>query len=334
MSHATPTATRENLDGPGRPAEEWLGRLLRTPELGLVTASALAVLIFSLINSAFLSHANLESILRTIAFIGIIAVGQAILLVSGEFDLSVGSVAGFSAVFAAWLMTQAGWSVALALVAALLAGAAIGMINGLLTVRVGLPAFVVTLGMLLVAKGGGYVLSNGRQIYPIPDGVHSLASSLLGLPISVWILLVATVVGDIVLRRSGYGRRVYATGGNALAARLSGISTARVKLAAFVLTSTLSALAGILLMAQVKAGDPQIGTGWELSVIAAVVVGGVSLFGGVGTVAGALLGVLFLQIVSTGLVIVKVDATLQPVVSGAIMIVALAIDSWRRKRTA
>jgi len=241
-------------------------------------------------------------------------------------------VAGFSAVFCAWLMAHHGWSVPLALAAAVAGGAAIGMVNGLLTVRVGLPAFVVTLGMLFIARGGGYVLGGGREIYPLPDGVRRLASSPLGLPVSVWILLAVTIVGDLVLRRSGFGRRLYATGGNATAARLSGISTARVKLAAFVLTGMLSALAGLLLMAQVNAGDPQIGAGWELSVIAAVVVGGVSLYGGIGTVAGALLGVLFLQIVSTGLVIAKVDASLQPVASGVVMIAALALDVLRRRR--
>ncbi len=176
------------------------------------------------------------------------------------------------------------------------------------------------------------MLSDGKQVYPLPEGVSKLSSQLLGLPVSVWIFVALGLIAELVVRRSGFGRRLYATGGNAEASLLAGIRTDGIKIAAFMATGALAALSGVLVMSQLNAGDPQIGTGWELSVIAAVVVGGVSLRGGVGTVAGALLGVLFLQVISSGLVVSGVEATLQPVAVGVVMIAALALDQLRQRR--
>lgn len=282
------------------------------------------VVVFASLNAGFLSGPNLSTIIRTAAFTGIIAVGMTMLLVTGEFDLSVGSTAGLGAV-SAGLVMQSTQSVVVGVLAGLFVGILVGVVNGVLTVYVGIPAFIVTLGTLFAARGLTYVLSEGRQVYPLPEGVEFLSSSVLGVPVSIWVLIIVVIAGDWMLRRSGYGRRAYAVGGNARAATLSGISPATVKLVAFVITGFLSSLAGILIMSLLNSGDPQIGRGLEFAVIAAVVVGGVGLFGGVGTVIGGLLGVLFIQVVGTGLVVAGVDSSLQPAVLGAVMIAALSM---------
>jgi ribose transport system permease protein len=311
---------------------ETTGLLLRRPELGLILVLALSTVIFTSINSAFISGPNVESNLQTASFIGLVAIGETFLIISGQFDLSVGSVAAFAAVAAAVLMAHHGVPVPLAILIAVLLGALAGLINGLLVVKAGLPALIITLGMLFAARGGTYVLGGGTQVYPLPSAATWFSHKYAGLPASVWIVFVLAVGADIVLRRSQYGRRVYATGGNARAAALAGIRVDRVQIAAFVLTGALSALAGVFAMAQLQSGDPQIGTGWELSVIAAVVVGGVSLRGGVGAVAVAVVGVVFLQAIQSGLVVSGVAAALQPVAVGLVMILALAVDRIRSPR--
>ena len=306
---------------------------LRAPELGLAAITVGAVAILSWMSPTFLTSATGRSILVALAAIGIIAVGQAYLLVAGEFDLSVGSVAALSAIVAAKLMTSS-ISLPLALAAGVGVGAAVGLLNGVLTVKVGLPAFIVTLGMLFVARGAALVIPDGGQpIYPLPEAITEFGEgSLVGLPWIVWILFALVILADLVLRYSAYGRRLYATGGNVKTAALAGINTDRVKMSSFVVVGALSSVAGLLVMSRLGRGQPTIGVGWELQVIAAVVVGGLSLFGGIGTILGAFLGVLILQIVTTGLVFVGVDASLQPVAVGIVMIVAVSLDHWRLRR--
>jgi ribose transport system permease protein len=285
---------------------------------------------FASLNSGFYSGSNLSTIAQTAAYTGIIGVGMTFVLVTGEIDLSVGSMAGLGAISAATVMQQTG-SVALGVVAGILTGAIIGAINGVLVVFVGLPSFIVTLGMLFAARGLAYAFSGAKQVYPLPAGVSELSASFFGIPVSVLILVITVVIGDWVLRRSGYGRRVYAIGGNSRAAILGGIRPTVVRLIAFIFTAVLASIAGILQMSLLKSGDPQIGTGLEFSVIAAVVVGGVGLTGGRGTVLGGVLGVVFVQVVSTGLVVSGMDSSLQPAVLGVIMIAALSLKRFIRQ---
>jgi ribose transport system permease protein len=270
--------------------------------------------------------------LRAVAFIGIIAVAQTWLIVVGEIDLSVGSVAGLSAVVAAWLMKNAGWPMELGLVAGLVTGAVAGLCNGLIAVRLGIPAFIATLGMLYIARGLNYLLCKGYPIYPLPERLSAFGKAE---PFGVswaFVILVGTVVlGDFCLRKTVFGRQVLATGGNAEVARIAGINTQAVKIICYVQTGMLAALAGMLLMAQLNVGQPEIGNGWELDVIASVVIGGVSLFGGVGTVAGTFLGLLIMQVVRSGLVVSGVNTHWQTVAVGVIMIGAVGLDLLRRR---
>jgi ribose transport system permease protein len=307
--------------------------LLTGGEAGVFIALLVLVSVFSLLNQGFYSSVNVRAMLDAVSFIGIIGVGQTILLVSGEFDLSVGSVAGLCSVIAGWLMTSGHAPVVLAVVGGAAAGALIGLINGTVVVKFGIPAFIATLGMLFVGQGLTQVITNGYPIYPLPDVVSNFgqATGPFGIGWAFFILLVLLIVADQAMRRTTIGRNAYATGGNKEVARLVGINTNLYKIACFMLVSTLAAIAGMLVMGSLASATTDIGTGWELTVIAGVVVGGVSLFGGVGSVLGGALGMLLLQVVQSGLVVVGVSANWQQVSVGAIMVLAVGLDVFRRK---
>jgi ribose transport system permease protein len=307
--------------------------LISGGEAGVCIALAALVVIFYLLNHGFLSEVNIRAMLDAVAYVGIIGVGQTVLLVAGEFDLSVGSVAGLCAVIAGWLMTTGHAPVPLAVLGGLAAGAMLGLINSIVVVRFGIPAFIATLGMLFVAQGLTQVITNGYPIYPLPDVVGNFgqATSLFGIGWAFVILLVLLVVGDLAMRRTTLGRNIYATGGNKEVARLVGINTNRYKMVCFMLVGMLAATAGMLVMGSLASATTSIGQGWELTVIAGVVVGGVSLFGGVGTILGGAMGMLLLQVVQSGLVVVGVSANWQQVSVGVIMVLAVGLDVVRRK---
>jgi ribose transport system permease protein len=270
--------------------------------------------------------------LRATSFVGVVAIGMTLLMVSGEIDLSVGSVAGLCAIICAWLMTKTGWPVSVSIFAGVLTGGLVGLVNGWLTVVIGLPAFITTLGMMYIARGLNYLICAGYPIYPLPDSVKKFgAADTLGTSWSFVIFLVLVILVDCGLRWTTLGRMIYATGGNQEVARLAGINTVRVKVGCFVATGMLAGLGGILLMSRIAVGQPEIGTGWELEVIASVVIGGVSLFGGMGTVAGTLLGLTIMQVIRNGLVSTSVNTHWQTVAVGFIMILAVGVDLLRRR---
>jgi ribose/xylose/arabinose/galactoside ABC-type transport system permease subunit len=308
-------------------------RLIAVGEVGVIAALLILVAFFYLIQPAFLSERNVRAILQVVSFVGIIAIGQTMLLVCGEFDLSVGSVAGLSAVVSAKLMTALGLPVPIAVLGGLATGAFIGLINGLVVVRFRIPAFIQTLGMLFIGQGLIQVVTNGAPVYPLPASVSDIGMQTLifGLGWSFVFFVVAAVIADFVLRRTVLGRNMYATGGNPEVARLVGIDTDLYKIGAFIAIGLLAAIAGIFVMADLASGTTSIGSGWELTVIAGVVVGGVSLFGGAGTMAGGIVGVLLLQVVSSGLVVIGVSSNWQQIAVGVIMVLAVGLDVARRR---
>jgi len=321
---------------PGRDVTTVRDRLIRVlalGEVGVVAALVIAAGFFWLLEPAFLSARNVRAILSVVSFVGIIAIGQTVLLVGGEFDLSVGSVAGLSAVASARLMATLGWPVPLAVLAGMALGGGVGLINGLAVVRLHIPAFIQTLGMLFIGQGLIQVVTNGYPVYPLPDVVGAIgeATLLFGLGWSFAFFIVAALIGDFVLRRTVLGRNMYATGGSREVARLVGINTDFYKNGAFMLVGALAAIAGMFVMADLASGTTSIGSGWELTVIAGVVVGGVSLFGGAGTMAGGLTGMLLLQVVQSGLVVVGVSANWQQIAVGVIMVAAVGLDILRRR---
>ncbi len=309
-----------------------LFRLLAVPELGVVAALIISIGVFQTLNPVFLSGDVVGSVIQAVTFVSIIAVGQAFLLIGGNFDLSVGAVAGLTAVSSGKLMTSVGLPVWLAVIAGLFLGALLGAINGFMVTRANVPAFIQTLGMLFVAQGLIQVVSLGYPVYPLPEVVTTIGESsfffTLGWNAAIWI--VVSIVGDFVIRRTAIGRNLYVIGGNSEVAKIVGINVAKYQFWCFVLAGTLSALAGMLVMASLSAGAPSIGSGWELTVIAGTVVGGVSLFGGVGTIAGAILGVLLIQCVQSGLITSGLSPNYQLIAVGTILVLAVFLDVWRR----
>jgi ribose transport system permease protein len=307
--------------------------MLAISEVGVLCALVVAVALFFALEPAFLSDRNVRAILSIVSFVGIIAIGQIILLICGEFDLSVGSVAGLAAVVGAKLMTALALPVPVAILGGVLVGALIGFVNGLVVVRLHVPAFIQTLGMLFIGQGLIQVVTLGYPVYPLPAviGATGQAHILFGLGWSFVFFAALALAADFTLRRTTLGRNCYAVGGNAEVARLVGIETAHYKIGAFMLVGALAAIAGMFVMADLASGTTSIGSGWELTVIAGVVVGGVSLFGGTGTVAGGLIGMLLLQVVQSGLVISGVSANWQQIAVGVIMVAAVGLDVLRRR---
>ncbi len=291
-----------------------LRKLWSVPELGVLVPLVICTVLFYCTSHSFLGHNSVASMLRAMAFVGIIAVGQTWLMIVGEIDLSVGSVAGLCAVASSWLMKYAAWPVEAGLAAGILLGCIAGLINGIVAVRFGIPAFIATLGMLYIARGFNYLLCKGYPIYPIPDSLKAFGrAEPLNLSWAFVIFMAAVMIGDFCLRKTVFGRMVYATGGNKEVARIAGINTDWVKLGCYMLTGALAGVGGMLLMSQLNVGQPEIGVGWELDVIAAVVIGGVSLFGGIGTVTGTFLGLMIMQVVRSGLVVTGVNTHWQTV---------------------
>jgi ribose transport system permease protein len=319
---ASPLATGRHL----------LRRLFAIPEVGVLIPLFVLIVLFYAINPTMLAPKNVANMLRALSFVGVIALAQTFLMISGEFDLSVGSVAGLCAIVSSYLMVNKHWAVAPAILAGLLTGAVTGLINSFVILKMGVPAFIATLGMLYMARGINYLICKGYSIYPLPEVLNNFGvAQPLGISWSFFLFIFLALIFDQVLRRTVHGRRLYAVGGNREVANLAGINVNLIKASGFVLVGVMAALAGMLLMSRIVTGQPTIGLGWELNVIAAVVIGGVSLWGGSGSITGAVIGLLIMQVVNTGLIIVNVDPYWQTVAIGAIMILAVFIDLVRRK---
>jgi ribose transport system permease protein len=288
----------------------------------------LAVFIFfsvTLYDSGFLSFANLFNIVQQTAIIAVMAVAMAFVISAAEIDLSVGSAAGLASVTSALAVSEYGLPAGIA--AGLLTGVIVGGINGLLVAAIGIPSFLVTLGMLGIAHGSAMWVTASAPV-PIVDNTFNniFGSGQIGpVPSLLLWVLIALVVGHIVLRKTPYGRRVLATGGNEVAARFSGVNTRRIKFYVLLVSGTVAGLAGMLYAGRLHSGRFQWGEGDELSVIAAVILGGTSLFGGYGTVIGSVLGALLVGLINNGLTLMGLEFSQQQIVRGAIIILAVAL---------
>ena len=293
-------------------------------------AAIFVIFSVTLHDRGFLDPNNLLNIVRQTAVIAVMAVAMTFVLSAGEIDLSVGAVAGLASVTTAIAMESYG--VAPGILAGLATGAAVGLFNGWLTTRVGIPSFLTTLAMLGMATGVAMWISDTASI-PIlePFYISVFGGGDIG-PVPsllIWMLVFATV-GHLMLRRTTFGRRVLATGGNETAARYSGIDTASIKLRVLLMSSTVAAIAGMLYAGRLQSGRFQLGQGDELSVIAAAVLGGTSLFGGMGTVIGSIIGALMIGLINNGLLLMGLEFSQQLIARGAIIILAVALGQSRR----
>lgn len=304
------------------------GRLRAFDWRGNVTYVAFAAIFvifaITLADRGFLTPNNLLNIIRQTATISVMAVAMTFVLSAGHIDLSIGSVVGLSSVATA--LGIASFGLAGGVAAGLLVGMVVGMVNGWLTTRVGIPSFLVTLAMLGIAKGSAMWISDTAAI-PILDDAYKYVfgqGNLGPIPVLLLWTLAAAVIGHIVLKRSPFGRTVLATGGNETAARYSGIDTKAITGRVLLISSMAAAVAGMLYAGRFSSGSDQFGVGDELSVIAAAVLGGTSLFGGVGTVVGSIVGALMIGLINNGLLLFGLEFHQQLIVQGAIIILAVA----------
>lgn len=334
---ATTPAPRRNIDIGGVLLE---GRAF--------IALVVLIVIFSLLSDSFLTVPNLITMTRHVALNAILAIGMLFVILKGGIDLSIGSTIGLSGVVAGVLLQglridsldvvlyPAVWVV---VICSLLVGTLVGLINGLLITRFGVAPFIATLGMLYVARGAALLISNGStypQLAGNPDfgntGFNLVGGArLLGIPMAIWIMVAFAIIAVFVLRKTPFGRWVYATGGNERAADLSGVPVRRVKLSVYLISGFCAAVAGLIISSELTAAAPQTGETFELNAIAAVVIGGAALTGGRGNVRGTLLGAFVIGFLSDGLVIVGVSTFWQITIKGVVIVLAVVLDQAQQK---
>ena len=304
-------------------------------DFGLLLVIVVICVAMSQASPVFLTSTNIINVLYQSTIIAVVAIGETFVILGRGIDLSVGSTLALSSVLSVGLWLNQGLPVWLAIVAALGSGVGVGLVNGFLVTKVKLSALIATLGTLSAVEGFSFVYSGGLNIAPVPHVLYSVGNAMiLGVPVFIPFVAVMAVISHIVLTRSRLGRSVIAVGGNETAARLSGIRADRVIVTTFVIAGLCAAVGGLMTTARLASGSADAGSGMELTVIAAVVIGGTSLFGGEGSIAGTVLGVLLLALVQNAVNLLQVPANWDEIASGGIIVVAAGIDVYRRRYVA
>jgi len=298
---------------------------------GIIAALGLIIVIASLSSPYFLTAYNLKAVIRSLAFVSIVAIGQGCMLLLGEIDLSVGSVAGLCGVIGGILMVNIGINPYLSLFLCLLLGAILGLLNGLITVNLKLSSLIVTIGTAGIYKGINLVISKGRAITDIPKEIYFLGQGyLFNIPMPFVIMLIVLVLIVFLTKYTPFGRYMYAVGNSKEASWILGIRVNFIRISTFMITGLLAALAGMIMVARLGSSQPAIGELWVLNSIAAAVIGGVALTGGVGNPAGALIGAVMIGVIENIIVLYGVSVYWQTAVSGVIIVGAVALDSISR----
>lgn len=294
---------------------------------GLFIVFIFICIVFASLSPIFLRPSNLINVMRQVSVIGTAAVGMAILMISGGIDLSIGSHLAFAGLVVAIMMNQFGLPIPLSIVITLIVSILIGFVNSFLVTKIKIPPLIATLGMMSALRGLGYVITRGYPIYDFPTSFMMIGKGYIGpIPIPVIIMLTVFIAGFVLLTKTPLGRYFYSLGGNEEATRLSGIDLTKVRLIAYSICAALTGLAGLILLARINSAQPSVGAGFELDVITAVVLGGVSISGGEGKMPNVLLGVLIIGIISNGLVLLNVHDYYQMVIKGLTLLVAVGID--------
>jgi sugar transport system permease protein len=300
---------------------------------GLLLALVLLFVILAAVAPNFLSARNMFNVLRQVSFVGIIACGMTVALIGAEVDLSVGSVVALTSSLLGVLSIKLGVPLLPAILICLVEATLVGIFAGWIRVKWDVPGLIVTIALMLSLRGVAFVLTNA---YPIPitnDTFAFLGSGyIVGVPFPAIIFLATMGLFGFITTRTVYGRSVFAVGGNAEATRLSGIPVNRVRITIFATTGFLAAMSGVLLTARLNSGYAGVGVGWEFDCIAAVIIGGTSLFGGEGSIFGTLLGVLFIGLLGNGMVLLGVNPYLQDVARGVIILGAVLLSALQRPK--
>lgn len=304
-------------------------------QYGILLVFVLLCVVLTFANPFFLTEQNISNVLRQTSINGILAIGMTYVILTGGIDLSVGSVLAFSSMVAASLVSgEQPQGVFVAIMAGLGTGAALGMVNGLLVSRFGVPPFVATLGMLSVARGLTFIYTDGTPIPNLSPAFRTIGQGFVGpVPVPVFIFAGVALLFWWVLKYTTFGRYIYAVGGNERSARTSGVNTRGVLFGAYIIAGSLAGLAGLILTARTTSALPQAGVSYELDAIAAVVIGGTSLSGGTGSVLGTVIGALIIGVINNGLDLLGVSSYYQQVIKGVIIITAVLLDVSRRRRT-
>lgn len=298
---------------------------------GIVVAFLLVCAVIAILSPAFLTGRNILNVVKQISMIGVVATGMTFVILQGDIDLSVGSVAALAGVIATGLIVNNGMSLFFAIAAALLVSIILGISVGLVVTKARVHSFVVTLGMLSVARGLTMVYTDGYPISGLSDAFRFIGGgSIWVIPLPVIIFIVLMGIAFFVLTKTPYGRYVYSIGGNTEASRLSGINVDLCRIASFAICSMTAAVAGIILASRVSSGQPTAAEGWELDGIAAVVIGGTSMSGGRGGIVGTLIGALFIGVLRNGLNLLQVSTFYQKIFIGVLIVLAVVIDSARK----
>lgn len=293
----------------------------------------LICLVFALGSEEFLTASNLINVALQTSIIAIVAIGMSFVIFTAGIDLSVGSVMALSGALAAGVAVRFGMDTYIGISIGLAAGVIIGAINGLLIIKGGIPPFVATLSMLAIARGLTLVYTEGRPIAGLDERfIYWGTGQILGIPLPVIIMIVIAIIAHIVTRYTPFGLHVYSTGGNEETTRLAGISPDRIKMAVYMISGFLAALGGILLTARLWSAQPNAAVGWELDAIAAPVLGGTSLFGGVGSIGGTVIGAFIIGVLSNGLNLMGVPSYYQQVIKGLVLILAVTVDLINKRR--
>ncbi len=312
------TAPASSARSPAGLKARW-SALMKIRELNVLTALLVVAALISLFTPYFLTTDNLMGVFRSFSLVAIMSIGMVLVIITGGIDLSVGF--------------QYALPTVVCVAAGLLVGAVFGLFNGLLITVVRLPPFIATLGSLSIGRGLMYIITHGVPLTPdTPDIFSVIGQGYVGVvPVPVVIMLVMTVVFSVLMRRTRFGRHIYATGGNEVAARLSGVNTNRVKLLVYMLSGIIAAVAGVVSFSRYLSAEPASGFGSELDVIAAAAIGGASLSGGVGSVEGAIVGAALAGIIANGVVLMNINTYAQQAITGAVILIAVSLDVWRSK---
>jgi ribose transport system permease protein len=298
----------------------------------IVVVLLLLVVLFSILNNRFLTSQNLFIIARQVAMLGISAVGMSCVILTAGIDLSVGSIMGISNIIGALFMAEIGMPVLPAICITLSITILIGFISGILVAYVKVPALITTLAMMTILRGLTFILSNGLPVWGLPEGFKTLGQGYLGIvPIPVLIMVIIFIIGWIFLNRTKTGRYIYGLGGSREAVRLSGVSIERIEVLVFIICSLLTGIAGIIMLSRINTGRPNMGTGYELDVITAVVLGGVSIMGGSGSIFGVFIGVLIIGVLANGMILLDVSEYYQQITKGVVLLLAVIFDTMAKR---
>ena len=299
---------------------------------GVIIAWIMLIIIFSIVNPSFMKASNIFTILRQASIVGVCSVGMTFVILTGGMDLSVGAIIGVGCVGGAQLLS-AGVPIPLVMLIILVVGAAAGLFNAFFINELEIAPIIMTLGTMTALRGVAYLLCGGFAVYGIPEAYKFIGQGYVGpVPVPVIIMAICFLIGWFVLNRLGFGRSIYGIGGNVEASRLSGVNVKKTIYMVYSFAGILYALAGLILMARVNSGQPSSGEGYEMDVITAVVLGGISINGGEGSILGVVIGVLLLSTLQNGMVLMDISEFWQKVVKGIVLILAVSLDRIVQKR--